>query len=47
MRDITVELQILVEKAEAGLAALESQPRLIRELVIPRIPEASLRTEQE
>jgi hypothetical protein len=42
VQDIAVELQMPIEKVEAGLAALEAQPRVIRELVMRRIGEAWL-----
>ncbi len=38
-QDIAVELKMPVEKVEAGLAALEAQPRVIRELLMRRIAE--------
>ena len=37
--DISVELQMPIEKVEAGLAALEAQPRVIRELLMRRLAE--------
>lgn len=37
MLDIAVELGMPVEKVEAGLAALEAKPRVIRELLMQRI----------
>jgi hypothetical protein len=40
--DIALELAMPVEKVEAGLAALEAQPRAIRELSVRRIAEAWL-----
>ncbi len=42
VRDIAVELQMPIEKAEAGLAALEAQPRVVREVLMRRIAEAWL-----
>ena len=39
MRDIALELQMPVEKVEAGLAALEAQPTVTRELLMRRIAE--------
>ncbi len=41
-QDIAVELQMPMEKVEAGLAALEAQPRVIRELFMRRIAEVWL-----
>jgi len=37
--DIAVELGMPTEKVEAGLAALEAQPRVIREVFLRRIAE--------
>lgn len=37
VRDISVELQMPVEKVEAGLATLETKPRVIREVLLQRI----------
>ncbi len=42
MRDIAVELQMPIEKVETGLAAIEAQPRVIREMLMRRIAEAWL-----
>ena len=39
VRDIAVELQMPIEKVEAGLTALEAQPRVIRESVLRQIAE--------
>ncbi len=41
-QDIAAEVQMPIEKVEAGLAALEAQPRVIRELLMRRIAEAWL-----
>ncbi len=38
--DITVELQMPPEQVEAGLAAIEAQPRVVRELRMGGIAEA-------
>jgi len=37
--DISLELAMPVEKVEAGLAALEAQPRVIRKVLMRRIAE--------
>lgn len=37
--DLAVELQMPIEKVEAGLAALEVEPKVIRELLMRRIAE--------
>ena len=42
VQDIAVELQMPIEKVEAGLAALEVQPRVTRELIMRRIAEVWL-----
>jgi hypothetical protein len=42
IRDIAVELGMPVEKVDAGLAALEGQPCVVREALMRRIPEAGL-----
>jgi hypothetical protein len=42
VQDIAVELKIPVEKVEAGLAALETQPTVTREMLMRRIAEAWL-----
>ena len=42
VHDIAIELQMPVEKVEAGLAALEAQPTVTRELLMRRIAEAWL-----
>lgn len=42
MGDIAAELEMPVEKVEAGLAALEAQPRVVREAPMRRIAEAWL-----
>jgi len=47
VQDISVELQMPVEKVEAGLAALESQPLVVRELVMRRIAEAWLASQRD
>ncbi|MGD0267384.1 MAG: hypothetical protein ABSD47_20935 [Candidatus Methylomirabilota bacterium] len=41
-QDIAVQLTMPVEEVEAGLAALEAQPRVIREVLMRRIAEAWL-----
>ncbi len=41
-QDIAVELQMPVEKVEAGLAALEAQPLVVREVFLRRIAEVWL-----
>ena len=47
VRDVAVELQMPIEKVEAGLTALEALPRVIRELLMPRIAEAWLQRQRE
>jgi len=42
VQDIAVELQMPMEEVETGLAALETQPRVIREALMRRIAEARL-----
>ncbi len=42
VRDIAVELQMPIEKVEAGLAALEGRPLVTRELLMRRLAEAWL-----
>jgi hypothetical protein len=42
VQDIAVELQMRMEEVETGLAALETQPRVIREVLMRRIAEAWL-----
>jgi len=42
VQDVAVELQMPMEKVEAGLAALEAQPRVIREALMRQIAEAWL-----
>ena len=42
VQDIAIELQMPVEKVEAGLAALEVQPLVVREVLIRRIAEKRL-----
>ncbi len=37
-----MELQLPVEKVGVGLAVLETQPRVVRELLLRRIAEAGL-----
>jgi len=39
VQDIALELKLPVEKVEAGLAALEAQPRVIREALMRRVAE--------
>ena len=39
VHDIAMELQMPIEKVEAGLTALEAQPRVIREVVLRQIAE--------
>jgi hypothetical protein len=41
-QDIAVGPQMLVEKVEAGLGALEAQPRVVREVLMRRVAEAWL-----
>ena len=47
VQDIAVELQMPIETVEAGLAALETQPRVIREVVVRRIAKAWLEGQRE
>jgi hypothetical protein len=42
VQDIAVQLAMPVEEVETGLAALEAQPRMIREVFLRRIAEAWL-----
>jgi hypothetical protein len=42
VQDTAAELTTPVEKVEAGLAAVEAQPRVIRELLMRQIAEAWL-----
>jgi hypothetical protein len=42
VQDIAIELHVPMEKVEAGLVALEAQPRTIREALMRRIAEAWL-----
>ena len=42
VQDIALELEMPVEKVEAGLAALDAQPRVIREMVMRRIAQVWL-----
>jgi hypothetical protein len=42
VQDIAVELHMPLETVEAGLTALEAQPRVIREVLMHRIAEAWL-----
>lgn len=47
MLDIAVELEMPMEKVEPGLAALEAQPTVTRELHVRRIAEAWLEGQLE
>ena len=47
VQDIAVELQMPIEKVEAGLAALEAQPRVIREVVLRQIAEKWLEAQRQ
>ncbi len=42
MEDIAVELALPMEKVQAGLAALEAQPRVVREALMRQFAEAWL-----
>lgn len=42
VQDIAVELGMPIEKVEAGLTALEAQPRVTREVLLRQIAEAWL-----
>ncbi len=42
LQDIAVELQMPIEKVEAGLAALDAEPRVVREVLMQQIAEAWL-----
>ncbi len=46
-QDIAVELKMPVEKVDAGLATLEAQPRVVREVVMRRIAEKWLEGQRE
>ncbi len=45
-QDVALELDLSIEKVEAGLAALETQPRVIREHLMRRIAKAWLEGER-
>ncbi len=47
VQDIADRLAMSVEKVEAGLAALEAQPRVTRELVMRRFVEAWLEEQRK
>ncbi len=47
LQDIAVELGMPVEKVEAGLAALEAQPRMIREAIMRRIAQKWLEAQRK
>jgi len=47
VQDIAVELQMPIEKVEAGLASLEAQPLVIREELIRRIGSACLEAQRK
>ena len=42
-----MELKMPVEKVEAGLAALNAQPRVVREVLLRRIAEAWLEGQRD
>ncbi len=46
VQDIAVELQMPIEKVEAGLTALEAQPRVNREVLMRQIAEAWLEAQR-
>jgi hypothetical protein len=47
VRDIAVELQMPIERVEAGVAALEAQPHVIRVLLMRRIAPAWLEAQRK
>ena len=47
VQDIAGELQMPMEKVEAGLASLEAQPRVIREVVLRQIAEKWLEAQRK